>query len=129
MRCIHAEAKVSHIEDVQVLITRASLGQELPTPLKQSEFAHYLIGYDKELTQYIINGISFEFDIGYTGIIANLKAQNGPSILEYFDQTKSLLQKEVDLNDISGHTIPRLSTIPIYPPYWLDPSQILQTLE
>ena len=68
-------------------MARASLGLELLTPLKLSEFAHYLVGCDQGLTSYICHGSSFGFEIGYTGIIANLKAQNGPSILEYFNET------------------------------------------
>ncbi len=83
-------------------MARASQGQGLPTPLKQSEFAYYLAGYDQEIAQYIIQGISSGFDIGYKGLIANLTAKNGSTISEYFEQTKNLLQKEILLERIAG---------------------------
>ena len=71
-----------------------SEGQDLPTPLRLTDFRTYLDSYDPYKRQYVLTGISWGFSIGYNGITAKIKAINAPSVKEYEVQIQILIYKE-----------------------------------
>ncbi len=74
----------------------------MPTPLDTSEFRRLLEGYDEEKKLYVLNGISYGFDIGFRGAYAATTCENSPLISQHLDVTRDLIQKEIDLNRMEG---------------------------
>ncbi|XP_021342872.1 uncharacterized protein LOC110443160 isoform X1 [Mizuhopecten yessoensis] len=74
----------------------------LPTPVNHEVLKSELVGYDSSSTATLLSGFQHGFSIGYEGGRANLYSKNHKSVRDNMKAVSEKIQKEMQMNRISG---------------------------
>jgi hypothetical protein len=78
--------------------------QALPTPVKAVRLQHHLnnIGYDPNITKYLVEGFTHGFSIGHLAEVEDSFGKNSHIVLSHEDIVADKLEKEIRLGRIMG---------------------------
>ena len=82
--------------------TRNNPPQPLPTPIKYDRLAFYLLGYDQNKVQYLLNGFKHGFNLEFEGKRGSQFSPNLKSALEKKEIVTGKIIKELTAGRIAG---------------------------
>ncbi len=103
IQCTCATAMACRARSVEAMVAEAVAGMGIPTPLRATEFQSYLEGYPQK--DYIVEGISHGFSIGFNGQLACTEARNSPTVTDNLEVVLNLVKEESELGVLRGHLI------------------------
>ena len=115
-----ATSTEQHLKTTHTSLDRHPLN--LPTPVKANRLLHHLtnIGYDTQLTQYLVDGFSFGFPIGHEADIGESNhCSNSQNATDSAHIVQEKLDKELRLDRIAGPF-----DTPPYAPFHISPLNI-----
>ena len=96
--------------------TRNNPPQPLPTPIKYDRLAFYLLGYDQNKVQYLLNGFKHGFNLEFEGKRVSQFSPNLKSALEKKEIVTGKIIKELTAGRIAGpFSEPPFSSMKISP--------------
>ena len=91
LACQNSQADFCHLQ-----------GTKIRTPIQVDRLAHWLQGYDRSETTFLLNGFTNSFHAGFHGVANNVVPKNMKSAYKHPSEVDNHIQKELKANRLAG---------------------------